>query len=108
MIEQNICFVVVYLAEALTAWQFFGGVILSPAADMGSRHIVRGRLWIGLVVLCFEFCACECLDICGMYRAHSLHRIYGRNRESCSIRGIVVCAYAGYRIPVNAVSWGFF
>lgn len=40
---------------------------------MGSRHIVRGRLWIGLVVLCFEFCACECLDICGMYRAHSLH-----------------------------------
>ena len=42
MIEQNICFVVVYLAEALTAWQFFWGVILSPAADMGSRHYCSG------------------------------------------------------------------
>lgn len=108
MIEQNICFVVVYLAEALTAWQFFGE-LFSPRRPTWVRGILFG-VGYGLAWLCFalDFVHVNVLIFAVCTGAHSLHRIYGRNRESCSIRGIVVCAYAGYRIPVNAVSWGFF
>lgn len=41
MIEQNICFVVVYLAEALTAWQFFGE-LFSPRRPTWVRGILFG------------------------------------------------------------------
>ena len=51
MIEQNICFVVVYLAEALTAWQFFGE-LFSPRRPTWVRGILFG-VGYGLAWLCF-------------------------------------------------------
>lgn len=51
MIEQNICFAVVYLAEALTVWQFFGE-LFSPRRPTWVRGILFG-VGYGLAWLCF-------------------------------------------------------
>lgn len=108
MIEQKICFAVVYLAEALTVWQFFGE-LFSPRRPTWVRGILFG-VGYGLAWLCFAldfvhvnvliFAACTGLIL---YIGYTVGI-----GKACSIRGIVVCAYAGYRISVNAVSWGFF
>lgn len=51
MIEQKICFAVVYLAEALTVWQFFGE-LFSPRRPTWVRGILFG-VGYGLAWLCF-------------------------------------------------------
>lgn len=51
MIEQKICFAVVYLAEALMVWQFFGE-LFSPRRPTWVRGILFG-VGYGLAWLCF-------------------------------------------------------